>query len=71
MGYFKRTVTTAWHINCFWIAFSFLMDSTQVALPEERLCAESEDWLFTCFRKRYVGMSGEKKGFERETLSPR
>lgn len=47
------------------------MDSTQVALPEERLCAESEDWLFTCFRKRYVGMSGEKKGFERETLSPR
>lgn len=71
MGYFKWTVTTAWHINCFWIAFSFLMDPTQVALPEERLCAESEDWLFTCFRKSYVYMSGERKGFEKETLSPR
>lgn len=42
------------------IAF-FLMDPTQVALPEERLCAESEDWLYTCFGKRYVDMSGEKK----------
>lgn len=71
MGYFKWTVTTAWHINCFWIAFSFLMDPTQVALPEERLCAESEDWLFTCFRKSYVYMSGDRKGFEKETLSPR
>lgn len=71
MGYFKWTVTAAWHINCFRIAFSFLMDATQVALPEERLCAESEDWPFTCFRKRYVDMSGEKTGFEKETLSPR
>lgn len=61
-------MTTAWHINFFWIVFSFLMDPTQVALPEERLCAESEDWLFTYFRKKYVDMSGEKKNILRKKL---
>lgn len=60
----------AWHINWFWIALSFGVDPTQVELLEQSLCAESENWLFTWFRRRCENVLGEKKGFGEETSGP-